>query len=42
VRGDAFKHIVVTQGWSHYDLYDKPEPVALALAKVAPFFKENL
>lgn len=36
------KHIVVAQGWSHYDLYDKPEPVALALAKVVPFFKENL
>ena len=36
------KHIVVAQGWSHYDLYDKPEPVALALAKVVPFFKEHL
>lgn len=36
------KHIVVAQGWSHYDLYDKPEPVALALARVVPFFKENL
>jgi hypothetical protein len=27
---------------SLYDLYDKPEPLALALAKVVPFFKENL
>ncbi|WP_028206037.1 alpha/beta hydrolase [Paraburkholderia nodosa] len=36
------KHIVVAEGWSHYDLYDKPEPVALALAKVVPFFRENL
>lgn len=36
------KHIVVAEGWSHYDLYDKPEPVAIAMAKVAPFFKEAL
>jgi len=38
--------LVVIEGWSHYDLYDKPEPVALALAlalaKVVPFYKENL
>jgi uncharacterized protein len=36
------KHIVVAEGWSHYDLYDKPEPVALALAKVVPFFNAHL
>ncbi|WP_198972423.1 alpha/beta hydrolase [Xylophilus sp. ASV27] len=36
------KEIVVAEGWSHYDLYDKPEPVALALARVVPFFKETL
>lgn len=36
------KHIVVAEGWSHYDLYDKAEPVALAMAKVVPFFKEHL
>jgi len=36
------KHIVVAEGWSHYDLYDKVEPVAFALSKVVPFFKENL
>ncbi|QBQ98796.1 alpha/beta hydrolase [Paraburkholderia pallida] len=36
------KHIVVAEGWSHYDLYDKPEPVALALKSVVPFFKEHL
>ncbi|KWB20492.1 alpha/beta hydrolase [Burkholderia cepacia] len=36
------KQIVVAEGWSHYDLYDKPEPVGIALAKVVPFFKENL
>lgn len=36
------KHIVVAEGWSHYDLYDKPEPVAIAMAKLLPFFKQNL
>ncbi|WP_425333015.1 alpha/beta hydrolase [Cupriavidus pinatubonensis] len=36
------KHIVVAEGWSHYDLYDKPEPVAIAMEKVVPFLKENL
>jgi fermentation-respiration switch protein FrsA (DUF1100 family) len=36
------KEIVVVEGYSHYDLYDKAEPVAEALAKVIPFFKEHL
>jgi transposase len=27
---------------SHYDLYDKPEPVEKALAKLIPFYTENL
>ncbi|MGC3987354.1 MAG: alpha/beta hydrolase [Pseudorhodoferax sp.] len=36
------KQIVVAEGWSHYDLYDKPEPVAIAMAQVVPFFKEAL
>jgi uncharacterized protein len=36
------KELVVVDGWSHYDLYDKPEPVAKALAKLIPFYKENL
>ena len=36
------KELVVVPGWSHYDLYDKPEPVAQALAKLIPFYKENL
>jgi len=36
------KQIVVVEGWSHYDLYDRPEPVAIAMAKVLPFFKEHL
>lgn len=36
------KELVVLEGWSHYDLYDKEEPVKLALAKLVPFYKENL
>ncbi|NIH75139.1 hypothetical protein FHV99_002361 [Ochrobactrum sp. P20RRXII] len=36
------KELVVVEGWSHYDLYDKPEPVGKALAKLIPFYKENL
>ncbi|MGE8065102.1 alpha/beta hydrolase [Pseudomonas sp. NPDC089569] len=36
------KELVVVPGWSHYDLYDKPEPVGQALAKLVPFFKDNL
>lgn len=36
------KELVVVEGWSHYDLYDKPEPVSQALAKLVPFYKENL
>lgn len=38
----ANKHIVVVEGWSHYDLYDKPEPVGIAMAKIVPFFKDSL
>lgn len=30
------------EGWSHYDLYDKPEPVAQALARLVPFFQAHL
>ncbi|QYM71722.1 alpha/beta hydrolase [Pseudochrobactrum sp. Wa41.01b-1] len=36
------KELVVVEGWSHYDLYDKPEPVGQALARLVPFYKENL
>ncbi|MEC3768788.1 alpha/beta hydrolase [Cupriavidus sp. SS-3] len=36
------KELVVVEGWSHYDLYDKPEPVSKALARLIPFYKENL
>ncbi|SDE88698.1 alpha/beta hydrolase [Myxococcus virescens] len=36
------KELVVVEGASHYDLYDKPEPVAEALEKVVPFFTKHL
>jgi hypothetical protein len=36
------KELAVIKGWSHYDLYDKPEPVSQALAKLLPFYQENL
>ena len=36
------KHLVVAEGWSHYDLYDKPEAVAIAMAQVVPFFQQHL
>ncbi|OCA77082.1 alpha/beta hydrolase [Chryseobacterium artocarpi] len=36
------KELVVVKGYSHYDLYDQPEPVRQALEKAIPFFKENL
>ncbi|AOR73294.1 alpha/beta hydrolase [Burkholderia stabilis] len=36
------KRIVVAEGWSHYDLYDKSEPVGIAMKQVVPFFKETL
>lgn len=35
------KHIEIAQGASHYDLYDQPKPVAFALSKVVPFFKDE-
>lgn len=36
------KQIVVAEGWSHYDLYDNPEPVKIALDALIPFFQKNL
>ena len=36
------RQLVALEDWSHYDLYDKPEPVGQALAKLVPFYKENL
>jgi fermentation-respiration switch protein FrsA (DUF1100 family) len=36
------KELVVAEGWSHYDLYDKPEPVKIALDHLVPFYKKHL
>lgn len=36
------KELLVLENTSHYELYDQPEPVAKALAKAIPFFKEYL
>lgn len=36
------RQLVSLEDWSHYDLYDKPEPVGLALDKVTPFFRQHL
>lgn len=36
------RQLVSLEDWSHYDLYDKPEPVRLALDKLVPFFKTHL
>lgn len=36
------KQLVVVEGYSHYDLYDKPEPVGQALARLIPFYKKHL
>ena len=36
------KEIFVVKDASHFDLYDKDEPVAQAMAKLTPFFTANL
>lgn len=36
------KDLFVIEGASHYDLYDKPEPVNKAVEKLGAFYKENL
>nr|WP_295869519.1 alpha/beta hydrolase [uncultured Chitinophaga sp.] len=36
------KELQIVKGYTHYDLYDKPEAVSLALEKTIPFFRENL
>jgi fermentation-respiration switch protein FrsA (DUF1100 family) len=36
------KQLVVAEGWSHYDLYDQPKPVKIALDKLIPFYKKHL
>jgi fermentation-respiration switch protein FrsA (DUF1100 family) len=36
------KDLFVIEGASHYDLYDRPEPVSKAVEKLGVFYKENL
>ena len=36
------KELVVVENASHYELYDQPEPVQQALARVVPFFQTHL
>ena len=36
------RQLVELEDWSHYDLYDKPEPVRLALERIVPFFTGHL
>ena len=36
------KELVVVEGASHYELYDQPAPVGQALAKLIPFYQQNL
>lgn len=40
VKGE--KDLFVVEGATHYDLYDRPEPVAKAVAKLAPFYRKHL
>ena len=36
------RQLVSVEGWSHYELYDKPEPVGVALENLVPFFEKHL
>lgn len=36
------KELVVIEGWSHYDLYDQPEPVAQAIERIIPFLSQHV
>ncbi|WP_412073042.1 alpha/beta hydrolase [Tritonibacter mobilis] len=36
------RQLVELPDWSHYDIYDKDEPVGLALKRMVPFFSEHL
>ena len=36
------RQLVELEDWSHYDLYDKSEPVGLAMAQIVPLFKEHV
>ena len=36
------RQLVELSDWSHYDIYDKDEPVGLALKRMVPFLSEHL
>lgn len=36
------RQLVSLEEWSHYDLYDKPGAVSIALQNLVPFFKQHL
>ena len=36
------RQLVALDDWSHYDLYDKPDPVDMALKKIVPFLRKHL
>lgn len=40
VKGE--KDIFVVEGATHYDLYDRPGPMAAAIEKLVPFYKRHL
>lgn len=36
------RQLVELEDWSHYDLYDKAEPVSVAMERIVPFYREHL
>lgn len=38
----ADRQLVVAEGYSHYDLYDKPDAITIALDALIPFFAKHL
>lgn len=36
------RQLVTVQGFSHYDLYDRDEPVGIAMKRVLPFFEKHV
>lgn len=36
------RQLVSLQDWSHYDIYDEPEPATLAIERMVPFLKSHL
>ena len=41
-RVTSEKELFVVEGATHYDLYDRPEPVAKAMGKLAAFYRKHL